>query len=530
MSTTTTVPHRSARPTGAGIPRGYSVLVGVLAVAAAICIGHLVAGLVSPTSSPYLAVGDTVIRYAPQPVTEFAKTAFGTSDKAVLLSVMGVILLAVAAAAGLISRRSRTPGVRVVMVLGVLGLLAVVTAPVFSPLDVLAPLASMAAGVGVFRLLHNLALSLDDPPASSGPTAGVSRRALLIGCSAAMGAVSIGAGIGGQVLGRGVAESRQAVTASLARLRPAQPAPAIPPDAAFPQLGTPTFLTAPADFYRIDVALRLPRLLAEDWSMRIHGMVANELTLRFQDLLDRPLVERTITMTCVSNPVGGDLISTANFIGVDLRDLLLEAGVRPGADQLLSTSTDGFTVGTPMSVLLEEGRGALLAIGMNGEALPQEHGFPVRMVVPGLYGYVSATKWVTDMEATTFAGRSSYWVDRGWAELGPIKTEARIDAPRSSASVPGGRVTLAGIAWSQPRGISKVEIRVDGGAWQEAELAADVGGDTWRMWRADVVLAPGSHTAQARATDADGNIQTETVADTVPDGATGWPATTFSVT
>jgi DMSO/TMAO reductase YedYZ molybdopterin-dependent catalytic subunit len=183
-----------------------------------------------------------------------------------------------------------------------------------------------------------------------------------------------------------------------------------------------------------------------------------------------------------------------------------------------------------MSVLLEEGRGALLAVGMNGEALPQEHGFPVRMVVPGLYGYVSATKWVTDMEVTTFAARSSYWVDRGWGVQGPVKTEARIDTPRGSASVPGGRVTLAGIAWSQPTGISKVEIRVDGGAWQDAELAADVSGDTWRMWRADVDLAPGNHTAQARATDAAGNTQTEMVADTVPDGATGWPATTFSVT
>jgi DMSO/TMAO reductase YedYZ molybdopterin-dependent catalytic subunit len=530
VSTTTTAPSQPAQPTGAGIPRGYAVLVGVLAVAAAIGIGHLVAGLVSPSSSPYVAVGDTVVRFAPQPVTEFAKNAFGTSDKSVLLGVMGLILLVMAAVAGLISRRNRRPGVRVVMGLGVLGLVAVATAPVFSPLDVLAPLASLAAGVAVFRMLHGFALSVDDPPAGSGPTAGVSRRALLVGSSAAVGVVSIGAGIGGQLLGRGVVDSRQAVTAQLARLRPAQRAPAIPADAAFPQLGTPTFLTANEDFYRIDVALRLPRLTSEGWSMRIHGMVDNEITLRFQDLLARPLVERSITMTCVSNPVGGNLISTANFIGVDLRDLLLQAGVRPGADQLLTTSTDGFTVGTPVSVVMEEGRGALLAIGMNGEALPQEHGFPVRMVVPGLYGYVSATKWITDMEVTTFGARSSYWVDRGWALQGPVKTEARIDAPRASASVPGGTVTLAGIAWSQPTGISKVEIRVDGGAWQEAELATDVSGDTWRMWRAEVALVPGSHTAQARATDAAGNTQTEMVADTVPDGATGWPATTFSVT
>jgi Oxidoreductase molybdopterin binding domain len=270
-------------------------------------------------------------------------------------------------------------------------------------------------------------------------------------------------------------------------------------------------------------------LSAEDWSMRIHGMVGRELTLTFDDLLARPLVERLVTLACVSNPVGGDLISTAMFTGVDLRELLLEAGVQPGADQAFSTSVDGWYTGTPVDVLLESGRGAMLAIGMNGEALPPEHGFPVRMVVPGLYGFVSATKWITDLELTTFDAKAGYWLERGWAERAPIKTQSRIDSPSGFAPVPAGRVTVAGIAWSQPTGIGRVEVRMDGGPWQEAELATEVSGDTWRMWRVGFDVAPGRHTVQSRATDAAGVVQTEALADVVPDGASGWPEVSFSV-
>jgi hypothetical protein len=251
-------------------------------------------------------------------------------------------------------------------------------------------------------------------------------------------------------------------------------------------------------------------------------MVDRELTLSFADLLARPLVERTITMLCVSNPVGGPYVSTTNFIGVDLREVLLEAGVSPDADQVFSTSSDGWTAGTPTEVLLEPDRGALLAIGMNGEALPPEHGFPVRMVVPGLYGYVSATKWVTDIEVTTFAERQAYWLQRGWSEKGPIKTGSRIDVPRSPGVSPG-RLTVAGAAWSQPIGISAVEVRLDRGPWQPADLATEVGGDTWRMWRAEIDVPPGAHTLQARAFDANGVPQTPDVRDVVPDGATGYP-------
>jgi DMSO/TMAO reductase YedYZ molybdopterin-dependent catalytic subunit len=274
----------------------------------------------------------------------------------------------------------------------------------------------------------------------------------------------------------------------------------------------------------------VPQVRAEDWLLRVHGMVNETRTFTFNDIRGRPLVERTITMTCVSNEVGGPYVSTANFVGVPLRDLLDEAGVRPGADQLFSSSVDGWTAGTPVDAVLDRNRGALLAIGMNGEPLPTEHGFPARMVVPGLYGFVSATKWVVDMELTTFDTKESYWRRRGWAARAPIRTQSRIDVPRGFATVPAGKVTIAGIAWAQTIGISNVEVRLDGGRWQRAELATEVNSQTWRMWRLQVELAPGHHKAEVRATDRTGRTQPRERVPPIPAGATGWHSTDFTVT
>ncbi|HEX8519667.1 MAG TPA: molybdopterin-dependent oxidoreductase [Pseudonocardia sp.] len=351
----------------------------------------------------------------------------------------------------------------------------------------------------------------------------LARRRVLSGSAALglVGAAAVATGGAGQLLGRGVVDSRAAVTRRLAAAR-VPPAPAPPAAADLAAFGAPPFVTSNADFYRIDTALRVPALTAADWSLRVHGLVDRELTLSFDDLLARPLVERVLTLTCVSNEVGGGLVSTARFVGVSLRDLLLEAGVRDGADQLLSTSADGWTAGTPTAVVLEPDRGALLAVGMNGEALPREHGFPVRMVVPGLYGYVSGTKWLADLELTTFAARQAYWAARGWAERAPIKTQSRIDAPAGAATVPAGRVTVAGTAWAQHVGVDRVQVRADGGPWQDAVLGAEVDRDVWRMWRAELELPPGPHVLQCRATDRSGVTQTEQRADPVPDGASGW--------
>jgi DMSO/TMAO reductase YedYZ molybdopterin-dependent catalytic subunit len=358
----------------------------------------------------------------------------------------------------------------------------------------------------------------------------VTRRGVLHGSAALglVGAAAVVAGGAGQLLGRGVGDSRADVTRLLAAARVA-PAPPVPPGADLAAFGAPPVITSNADFYRIDTALRVPALSATDWTLRVHGMVDRELTLSFADLLARPLVERTLTLTCVSNEVGGDLISTARFVGVDLRDVLRDAGVRDGADQLLSTSADGWTAGTPTAVVLEPDRGALLAVGMNGEALPREHGFPVRMVVPGLYGFVSATKWVTDLELTTFVARDAYWLQRGWAQQAPIKTQSRIDRPRAFASVPAGPVLLAGTAWAQHTGVERVEVRADDGPWQAAELATEVNLDTWRMWRAELDLGPGRHVLQCRATDSSGATQPEQRTAPVPDGAAGWHSVVVTV-
>ncbi|MDQ4007452.1 MAG: molybdopterin-dependent oxidoreductase, partial [Actinomycetota bacterium] len=296
----------------------------------------------------------------------------------------------------------------------------------------------------------------------------------------------------------------------------------VPPDGvAVPVDGVVPWMTPNDDFYRIDTALAVPRVLPQDWRLRLHGMVDRELELTYEDLVGRGLVEAWITLCCVSNEVGGPLISNARWSGVRVADLLAEAGVQLGADAVLSTSADGWTCGTPLQALTD-GRESLLAVAMNGEPLPLEHGFPVRMVVPGLYGFVSATKWVVDLEVSRFADFTAYWTERGWSPRAPVKTQSRIDAPRDGADVSAGRVAVGGIAWAQHTGIRQVEVRVDDGPWNSARLAAVPNVDTWRQWAWAWDAEPGEHRIAVRATDAGGYTQTPERADVVPDGATGW--------
>ncbi|HEV2779485.1 MAG TPA: molybdopterin-dependent oxidoreductase [Actinophytocola sp.] len=498
-----------------------AVLIGVLAVAAALAAGHVVAGLVGPSASPFLGVGNTAIDLAPTPVKDWAIATFGTNDKLVLMLGMAVVLLLLAGLAGLLSRRRSWPGVTLAAAVGVLGFLAVLARPDLGQLGILAPAASLITGVLVLRWLHGLALAragADTPTDDS--------RRVFLRTSAG---VAVGAGVlggGGQLLA--VRVDVEGSRAAVGPLTAADPAPPVPQGADFAPNGTPRFLTSNRDFYRIDTALTVPRLRAEDWRLRIHGLVDREVSFDFSDIRNRRLVERPVTLTCVSNEVGGDLISNANWIGVPLRELLMAAGVKPGADQLMSTSVDGFTAGTPVDALLDPDRGALLAIGMNGEPLPVEHGFPARMVVPGLYGYVSATKWVTDMELTRFDRKEGYWIPRGWAQKAPIKTQSRIDSPRRDAAVPAGRLVVAGVAWAQPVGVGRVEVRLDEGQWQQAELATEVSPHSWRMWRATVEVSRGEHRVEVRATDRTGRTQTEQFAPPAPDGATGWHSVPFS--
>jgi DMSO/TMAO reductase YedYZ molybdopterin-dependent catalytic subunit len=498
-----------------------AAVVGILGVGAALTVGHLVAGLIDPNASPFLAVGNTAIDLTPSALKEFAVRNFGTNDKLVLIGGMGVVLFGFAVLAGVLSRRGPLPGLVLATLLGGLGVAAVLARPTFDWLDLLAPLASLVVGVAVFRWLHELAARRAGAASGTDLDSG-RRRFLSLSAGVAVGAGMAGAG--GQLLANriDVERSRSAV----GPLVPARPAPPIPAGADFARLGTPRFLTANAEFYRVDTALTVPRLRAEDWALRIRGAVDDELRLSYADIRAMPLVERTVTITCVSNEVGGNYVSTSNFIGVPLRDLLQRAGVKPGAEQVFSTSVDGWTCGTPVEDVLDRG---LLAIGMNGEPLPIEHGFPARMVVPGLYGFVSATKWVVELELNRFADKQAYWLKRGWGRLAPIKTQSRIDAPAGFATVPRGRVTVAGVAYAQHRGIGKVEVRADGGPWVAAELATEVNRETWRMWRAELELGPGQHTVECRATDQTGATQTDQRVAPIPDGATGWHSTRFSV-
>jgi len=507
-----------------------AAFVGLLSVAAGLGVGHLVAGLVSSTASPFLAVGGTAIDLTPIGLREFAVRTFGTYDKAVLLLGMAVVIGLIGAVVGLVSRRSRVPGLVLIVLLGAVAAAAVMTRPNAGLLNFLAPLAALIASAETFEVLHergqtSAAQAVDDARPADGVTVGVSRRKLLVGSAA----VAAGAGIaaaGGQLLaGRGDVEtSRKAV----GRIAPTVPAPPLPAGADFAADWSPSFITPNRDFYRIDTTLTPPQLSTEDWRLRIHGMVDREITLSWSDLVSRRLVERPVTMLCVSNEVGGPYISTANFTGVLLADILKEAGVQRGADQVFTTSVDGWTCGTPTATLIDSGRQAMLVIKMNGEPLPIEHGFPVRMIVPGLYGYVSGTKWITDMELTTFDAQRAYWLQRGWAQRAPIKTMSRIDSPGESRRVrPDTPIT--GIAWAQTKGIKKVEVRVDHGPWRPAELSTEVNLDTWRMFRLRGRWEPGNHVAEVRATDKTGYTQTADRAGPIPDGASGWHSVQFIV-
>ncbi|GAA2780352.1 molybdopterin-dependent oxidoreductase [Nonomuraea dietziae] len=351
------------------------------------------------------------------------------------------------------------------------------------------------------------------------------RRRLMVGVAGGL-AVAGASGLAGQVLsGRRVGDTARA---EIALPRPATPAAPLPRGADLRLDGLSPFVTPNKDFYRVDTAIVVPQVDPKDWTLRIHGLVDRPVELTFDDLLRRPLTEADITLTCVSNEVGGPYVGNARWLGVRMADVLRQAGLRADADMLLSTSADGFTCGTPVDVVMD-GRDALFAFAMNGEALPVEHGFPVRQVVPGLYGYVSATKWVVDIKVTRFDTDKAYWTPRGWAEKGPIKTQSRIDLPKQGQTVQAGRTTVAGVAWAQHTGIEAVEVRIDGGAWQRARLAQVPGPDTWRQWALDWDAPAGEHTIEVRATDAAGRTQTGQQAPIAPDGATGWHSVSVRV-
>ncbi|MFF8831259.1 molybdopterin-dependent oxidoreductase [Streptomyces sp. NPDC015131] len=538
--------------------RLLAALSGLLAGYAALAVAELAAHAVRPEAGPVTAVGGAAIDRTPAPVKDWAIRTFGESDKLVLQAGILVVLATLAAGLGLLALRHRRAAAAGALLLGPVGAVAAVTRPDSGSLaDGLPSLLGGFAGAAVLYWLSGR-LTRPAPGSSQGPEPGSSegsmegpepgssegsmegpsevgwdRRGFLIGASAAAVA-STGAGVAGQTLSGARARDAVSSRAALVLPRPDSPAAPVPRGAQVRVAGVSPFLTPTEDFYRVDTALVVPRVDAGRWRLRVHGRgVRSPLTLTFRDLLDRELVERDITLACVSNEVGGPYVGNARWTGVRLASVLAEAGVRPPskggpADQLVARSVDGMTLGTPVEAVMD-GRDALLAVGMNGEPLPFEHGFPVRMVVPGLYGYVSACKWIEDIELTTFDAYDPYWVARDWAREAPVKTQSRIDTPKPFARPAAGTVMVAGVAWAQHRGIDRVELRVDDGPWREADLAAEDSADTWRQWSYPWRATPGSHTLTVRATDRTGAIQPEERTRTIPDGAAGWHSVVVTV-
>jgi DMSO/TMAO reductase YedYZ molybdopterin-dependent catalytic subunit len=501
------------------------MLAGIAAAAVALGVTQLLAVAFGPQADARTAVGSAVIDLTPGPVKEWAIQTFGTADKLFLtILVIGVIVLLAAVTTRWETRRVPV-GSAAIVVAGILGCAAVLSRAGATPADIVPTVVGTVSGVAVLRLLISGRFT-DEPEQEDADSPDRGRRLSLV----TLGFLGAGAlsGVAGVVLSRmlsSVSGDREAF--ALPRIDVA--APPVPPTVQPKGVALPSFVTSNADFYRIDTALSVPQLSREDWRLKIHGMVDREITYRFEDLDRFEVVEKVVTLTCVSNPVGGDLISNATWTGYRVRDLLAEAGMHPDADMVLSMSIDGFTAGTPVDALTDD-RGALLAVGMNGEPLPTEHGYPARLVVPGLYGYVSATKWVVDLELTRFDRAEAYWTGLGWSPRGPIKTESRIDVPRSGQDVPQGPVTFGGVAWAQNRGVRAVEVRIDEGAWQPADLGAGYSNDTWRLWSFNwQATQPGLHTISVRATDNTGAVQTSEQAPVVPDGATGWHTVSFAV-
>ena len=501
--------------------RWWARLAGAVAGLVGLGIAALGAWLVAPDGSPVPAVGELIIDLLPAPLVNFGKDALGTADKPVLLAIIVVAVLLLCALAGQLELQRRFAGAAVFAMVAVLGIIgisaqpdATVAAYVPTAVGLLLGYMILSTLIGRLQRWRSAVTTAQDGEAQSAARRNFLAWTIVVGAAATVAAV------GGQLL----ASAASAVDSAREKLKlpaPTKSPPGPPPGAELHIQGLSPYVTPNDDFYRIDTALQVPTVDPETWTLRITGMVQNPIQINYAELTAKPLVEHMTTLTCVSNPVGGDLAGNALWLGYPIRELLAEARPLAGADMVLSKSQDGWTASTPLSALTDPSREALLAIGMNGEPLPIEHGFPVRMVVPGLYGYVSATKWVTSLKVTTYAQEQAYWTPLGWSAKAPIKLASRIDVPHKS-TVDAGTVVVAGVAWAQHAGISAVEVQVDQNAWQPAQLAETVGPDTWRQWKYEWAATPGTHKLTVRATDANGMLQTAEEASPMPNGATGY--------
>jgi DMSO/TMAO reductase YedYZ molybdopterin-dependent catalytic subunit len=519
-------------------------LAGAAATALALGTGELVAAVVG-AGSPIASIGAVVIDLQPPGAKDLMVELFGEADKLVLEIATAAGALLLGALLGLVAGLSLSLARAGFVAFGLVAGIAIARDPVAGP-PAAVLIAAVSLGVGLIALpllVRRAALPAGTarstgtagPPAAEpgeagdvGPGAGsatneVARRSFL---RLAAGVFAIGAVL--VVVGRGLSARVPVLADPIALPEPVEPLPPLPAGAGLGIAGVAPIVVPAGEFYRIDTRLTVPRLDADTWQLRIHGMVEREIVLSYRDLLALPLIERYVTLACVSNQVGGDLVGNARWTGTLLRSVLDRAGVLPGATQIVGRSFDGWTGGFPTAHLDGEGAESLIAVGMNGESLPAQHGFPARLVVPGLYGYVSATKWLTEIELTTLESFDAYWVPLGWAKEAPILTQSRIDVPRRGATLTAGPVEVAGVAWAPARGVSKVEVQLDDGPWQAAELSLPLSDAAWVQWRAAVELAAGSHTVRVRATDGTGEVQTSDRTPPAPDGARGYHEITLT--
>jgi DMSO/TMAO reductase YedYZ molybdopterin-dependent catalytic subunit len=502
-------------------------LAGAAAAAGALGVSELLAGLLPGATSLVAAVGQVAIDLQPPGAKDVVVSLFGTNDKLALEFLVVAVALLIGAGLGGLARRRSWLGALGFAVFGVVGFVAALGDPLASP-SIVAVSAAVSVGAGVWLLdwLSGPDRALVTEGGAVARMPDWSRRSFLIRTAG----VGVAAAVGG-LAGRSLLDRQQVAPAGADAALP-PPAETVPPLAAgtdlSPSLPGLTPIVMPNDrFYRIDTSLLTPSVSTDGWTLRIHGMVDRETVLTWDELIGLPMFEQYVTISCVSNEVGGRLVGNAKWTGVRLRDVLEMAGVQAGASQMVGRSVDGWTAGTPTAWVMDPSREPMIALKMNDVALPPAHGYPARLIVPGLYGYVSATKWLKEIELTTLEAFDAYWVPLGWAKEAPILTQSRIDTPRGG-QVPAGTVPIAGIAWAPDRGIAKVEVGVDG-VWNEARLSVPISDATWVQWVFDWAATPGRHTVQVRATDGTGEVQAETPTPPAPDGARGWDSASFDV-
>ena len=518
----------------------WAALAGVIGGGVFLATAELFALLFARAASPILAVGGFVIDIVPQPFKEFAIATFGEYDKIALLAGLGLAVFIASAIAGILQLVRPPLGVIALVIAGVLSTAAIVTRAAVTPLAFLPPVLGTVAGSFVLVLLcrrlrgwrasvvatpgqeneDTVPAETDADLAAAEPARpGIDRRRFFV-LAALAGASALVVGITARTVSMAVS-SVEAIRSAL-KLPSPRTTVTVPDGAELDIPGLSKLFTPNKDFYRVDTALTVPSIDPDTWRLVIDGMVDQRVEMSFQDILDMGLDEYAITLTCVSNEVGGELVGNAKWLGVPLRDVLKKAGVKSGADMVLSRSVDGYTASTPLSALTDDDLDAILAVGMNGEPLPLEHGSPVRMVVPGLYGYVSATKWLTELKVTTFAQDEAYWTPRGYSAEAPIKFASRVDTPKIGEAVAAGKIPIAGVAWAQSVGIERVEVSIDDGDWVQATLSAPINDDTWVQWFMEWDATPGTHYVAVRAVNKNGDLQIQERAPIAPNGSSGW--------